>query len=363
MLPHRPVNPVALRPRPTAPLWALSALVILLGACTTYYAEGQFLERQKRWEEAAIAYHLAVLHDPEEAEYREALKQAEIQVALDNFARYKTYLAEKQFQKAYSRLRDASRQDPSLAPVREEMQKWLRVLVSGQVKFEFSKVGNNIGYADEIRLMIRINTPNPGEVIEAEIDPDDGTFFTEDLLYDRPNELLASYTINSIGVSLLHGRSRIKKFTTTDFRRFINFRTPILDGISGRLPLESNQKLSKVSEHRKNITDLNAVWGESSEIPNPHYSIRVMDKKLVVTSAENTADFTPRFLYINKKDRRLFVDFGRYRLRLSPGDRRWRIARLSLGEEDYFNIFSTNIALEPYFFFRESVIEYQPSHG
>ncbi|HUJ73648.1 MAG TPA: hypothetical protein VL359_02275, partial [bacterium] len=194
----------------------LLAGVLLAGVagCNQYYAEGQLREAQGRWEEAAIQYHLAAIRDPSDPEYQEAYQRANRQVARENMEAYKRYLADKEFAKAYARLVDAATQDPTYPPVQQEQAKWMRVLVSGQVHFDFTSLQENTTVADELRLVVRVNTPNPGETVDGDVDVTTGIFFAENLLYDRPDELLTSYTLNSIGLSILQGKSRTRQFSS-----------------------------------------------------------------------------------------------------------------------------------------------------
>lgn len=366
-LPHSISPLLALLARAAAVAAAVLGAVLLLAAagCTLPYAEGQALEDQGRWEEAMLAYREAVIEDPDDPEYREALQRAESVVARDNFERYRSYLAQKAFRKAYARLQDAARQDPSYQPVQEELDKWTRVLVSGQVDFSFEKAQTNLTLADEIQLVVRVNTPNPGETIDAEIDIDTGTFFAEDLLYDRPAELLALYTVNSIGVELVFGRTRIKQFTSREFQRFINIRAPIVGDVTGTMALDPGHARTPVTEHRAALPRLPAP--ESGAVPpsSPRYSLRFEGQRIVVSTEDPDArpDFTPRFLYVNRQDRRAFVDFGRYQVRLGERGLRWTLRRLPLEEADYFGHFSRNIALQPYFFYREGVFAFVPARS
>jgi tetratricopeptide (TPR) repeat protein len=350
-----------------APLLAallLGALLLGLGGCALRYAEGEALERQGRWEEAMQAYRDAVIDEPDDSEYRAALQRAEKVVARDNFERYQRFLADKAFRKAYARLVDAARQDPDFAPVREELAKWERVLVGGQVQVRFDVAQSAITLAEEITLVVRINTPNPGETLDAPVDIDTGTFFAEDLLYDRPNETLALYSLNAIGVELVFGHTRIKQFTSRDFQRFVNIRTPVLDNLSGRMELSGDGTLRRVQGHR---AALPAVPIATEPVPppgNPHYTLRIEGQRIHVDGpAAPRADFTPRFLYLNRRDRRAFVDFGRYAVRLPGPGARWELARLPLAPEDYFPRLSRNIALQPYFFYREGVFTYVPGRS
>ena len=341
----------------------LAALIVLpLAGCNLKYAEGQFLEQEKRWEEASIAYHLALLEEPGNPEIQGALSRANKIVARENFDHYRRFLARKEFRKAYARLQDASRQDPEFEPVQAELDKWMRVLLGGQVRFDFEASQSEISQADEIKLTIRFNTPNPGETVDAEIDINTGTFHAEDLLYDRPDALLTYYTINSIGVQLIYGRSRIKKFTSREYVRFINIRTPILQDINGQLSVKNNPDLIPVASHRERLDSETETGRAVFPKANPTYSITLRGDRILVSSPEPWSGYTPRFLYINKRDQRLFVDFGRYEVKLPEKGNRWSLKRLPLGKSDYFPNFSRNIALQPYFFYREGVYVFLKSN-
>lgn len=351
--------------------WLVPALLAaLLGlsaaGCSLKYAEGQSLEQQGRWEEAMQDYRDAVIDYPSNPEYRAAWKRAEKVVARDNFRRYKDFLADKAFRKAYARLLAASRQDPTYAPVQAELPKWTRVLVGGQVHFRFNTAQANLTLAQKIQLVVRINTPNPGETITADVDIDNGTFFAEDLLYDKPNELLTLYSINSIGVKLTYGRSRIKQFVSTDYDRFINVRTPIVDNLSGTLDVNVNGPLTTVAAQRATLKP-EVPAGERPQLQpgNPHYSLQITGDRIVVSTPRGAPrpDYTPRFLYINREDRRVFVDFGRYEVSLPGRNKRWELKRLPLAGQDYFPKLARNIALQPYFFYREGVFAFTPARS
>lgn len=341
--------------------FCLPLLAGLLAGCALNFAEGQSLEAQKRWEEASISYRLAVIEDPDNEEYTEALQRTQKVVARENFELYRNFLAKKAFRKAFRRLEDASRQDPSYEPVRKEMRKWDRVLVGGQILFDFDIAQRNLTLADELKLIVRFNSPNPGETIDAEIDIDTGLFFIEDLLYDRPNEILTFYSINSIGVRLVHGRSRFQKFTSREYQRFVNIRVPVLDQIKGNLKLNRQGERKPVQDHRATLKGDRKQ--EDARVPetNPRFSLRIQDNRILVSVPGTRNDFTPRFLYMNKKDRRIFVDFGRYETRFDNRLRKWTLRRLPLNgpNGDYFASFSRNIALQPYFFYREGIFSYE----
>ena len=338
---------------------ALLSVVLWVSGCNVHYSRGLSLEAQNRWEEAAIEFHLAIVEDPEEEEYHEALARANRVVAGENIVLYRTYLARKEFKKAYNRLSDALRQNPELQEARAEMEKWMRVLVAGQVEMEFDQLHANLNLADEIQLMLHINTPNPGEIIEAEIDLETGTFFVENLLYDRPKELYAYYSLNAIGVSMTYGRGKLRKFTSREFLRFVNFRTPVLDNLSGNISTKGGGNMVAVEQHRKQITDQTQDTTHWSPRRVPHYSLKVDGSTIRVAATEGSGLYTPRFLYINGQEQRMFVDFGRYEVKSQQEDQ-WGIRRLNLREKDYFPTVARNIALQPYFFYREDVFIYLP---
>jgi hypothetical protein len=229
------------------------------------------------------------------------------------------------------------------------------------VKLDFFTPQAVTAIADEIRLAIRFNTPNPGEVVEAEIDVDDGVFFVENLLYDRPDELLTYYSINAIGLSLVQGKTLVKQFTNREFVRFINFRTPVLEAPPGAMRLNTAAQLTPIGDTRKALPGATADQVFAAPKPNPRYRMALQGNRIVVSSPDGRSDFTPRFLYINKQDRRLLVDFGRYTVKLNDDTRRWELARLPLSENDYFPLLSQNLALQPYFYYRDAVLAYQPA--
>jgi tetratricopeptide (TPR) repeat protein len=329
--------------------------LLSLGGCTQHFAEGQALQAQNRWEEAAISYHLAVVDDPDDEEYREALNQVLKVVARDNLDRYREYLAKKQFKKAYLRLQDAARQDSKLATAQAELTKWQRVLIGGQIDFDFEALRADISLADEIALLVRVNTPNPGETIEAEIDLNTGVFFAEDLLYDRPLELQTYYTLNSIGVGLTHARSSSRKFTSREFQRFVDFRTPVVESVNGSLKLNRAQPRTSIATHRLRIDDRSLPLEATQSKKGVRYTLRLEGNQVRVGAAKERPIFTPRYLYINQGDRRIFVDFGRYHVQQTDSGNRWVLARQPIKGADYFSEISKIIALRPYFFYREGV--------
>jgi tetratricopeptide (TPR) repeat protein len=334
------------------------ALGGLLPGCATNYAEGQYLESQNRWEEAAISYHLAVIDDPEDEEYREALARAQKVVARENMERYREYLAQKAFKKAYQRLEDAARQDPSLQEAKDELNKWQRVLLAGQIELDIRDVRADISLADQIALTIRLNSPNLGETVAGEIDLSSGIFLVEDLLYDRPLSLQAYYTINAIGVSLVRNRTDTRQFTSRDFQRFIDFRTPTVESLSGELSLRATRQPTPVATQRDRIDD-RGIGGEAvASQSGLRYSLQLQGNTIRVQTSGTPPVFTPRLLYLNNETNRLFIDFGRYVVRQETRSGAWRLSRLPIAGNDHYAMVSKVIALRPYFFYREGVYTY-----
>jgi tetratricopeptide (TPR) repeat protein len=344
-------------------VWAAAALALALalllaaGGCSYHYARAQGLEAKERWEEAMIEYRLAYVEDPKDPDYAAALDRTSKRVAAENFERYQTYLAGKEFWKAYARLSDAARQDPSLEAVKAEERKWIRVLIAGKVNLSFESLRSNLSLADEIKLVARFNTPTPGQSVEAEIDLDNGIFFVEDLLYDPPDQLLTYYTLNSIGVNLVQGRSATHEFKSSEQVRLINFRAPLLDKFEGTVNFGHNGGLKPILQHRKTIADPTEKRPYWFPPVNTRYALRADGNRIYVKEDDKRTDFLPRYLYLNRESRRLFVGFGHYEIFQDPQTRRWGITRLPLQENDYFRALSRNVALQPYFFYDGEAVE------
>ncbi|MEE8434493.1 MAG: hypothetical protein V3S64_06870, partial [bacterium] len=141
--------------------------VFLMAGCNLNFLEAQRLEREKRWEEAATAYHLALIDNPGDDIIKKSFDRVSKVVARENFQRYKAFLAKKSFHRAFNRLVDATRQDPRFEPAREEMAKWERVLVAGQMRLVLESAQRRLALADQVDMIVRINTPNPGKTIDA----------------------------------------------------------------------------------------------------------------------------------------------------------------------------------------------------
>jgi len=204
----------------------------------------------------------------------------------------------------------------------------------------------------------RFNTPNPGQTIEAEIDIDSGIFFVEDLLYDPPDQLLAYYTLNSIGVSLVQSVSATHQYTSTEVVRMINFRTPVLERFEGDFRIQQEGPLQSILEHRKTLAEPLVQQPYWFPPVNVRFTLSAEGSRIVASNEAKRVDFLPRHLYFNRESRRLYVGFGHYEILQDPASRKWGITRLPLQEQDYFLVLSRNVALQPYFFYHGSVVEF-----
>lgn len=330
---------------------------LLLSGCSYHYNQGLDLEAEERWEEAAIEYRLAFIEDPDDEEIIAALERANKHVAQDNLKRYKEYLDKKQFKKAYRRLEAASLQDPSLEVVQKEMKLWLRVLIAGKVEFEFDRLQANLRLSEKMELQILINTP-VGKVLTAPISNDNGIFFVEDLIYRQPTSFITQYSVNTIGLKLQ--RKTVEGFTRKNFKKFINFRGINASQVLGDLAA-SSEGTKSVLEHRPLL--LSASTASVTRWFPPRlvrYHLSLENQSIKVVSPSKRLEFVPEVLYVNRDQQRVFVDFGVYHLQLDTKLRKWSIQRqvYKKPQQDYFYQFAQNLALNPYFFYKDGAYRY-----
>ncbi|MBF0278538.1 MAG: hypothetical protein HQM13_12130 [SAR324 cluster bacterium] len=335
----------------------LLLVVSTSASCSYHFRDAQELENKKRLEEASIEYRLAFIEDSDNKEAEAALKRTNILVSEQNLNRYTDYLNKKEFKKAYRRLETSIIQNPSFAKAQTEQAHWLKVLISGKVKLEFDRLQANIRLASQMQLQIVINTPS-GKTLTADISNETGIFFVEDLLYKYSLKELPHYTINAIGLRLK--RVTPGQRTKEEFRKFVNFRGLIPDQTVGSLQTNSSAPTQTVLEHRSQLlaprSSLPEPWFPSRLI---RYSIALKGSEIEVTSSERT-DFMPSTLYLNHEQQRAFVDFGVYQLALDQDSRLWSLKKAPYlsKSDDYFYQFSQNLALYPYFFYRDGVYQY-----
>ena len=319
-------------------------------SCSFHYDKGIQLEKEDRWEEAAIEYRIASIENPENLKVQEALKRVNLKVANENIQTYKKYLKNNQYRKAYPRLKAALSQNPQLSEARKEMGKWWHLLITGKVEFEFNKLSSNLRLADEMVLQVKINS-HTGKILTGNISSENGIFFIEDVIYKTNAMQLAEYTINAIGLKIK--RKSSIGFIQNEFKNFVNFReiSPIeVRGLMGREILKEPQHVLK---HRPNLLTENEDLKSWYPPDLLTYELEFSEDSVRVISKSNRNEFAPLVLYINSSERLVNLDFGVYQLRMNESQRKWSILRKYFRklEDDYYLTISSNLALNQYFFY------------
>lgn len=327
----------------------ITVLALSGQSCNYNYHQGLKLEELGRFEEANIEFHRAYTSSPEDADFREAYERTALKTTEDLLERYEKYRNEKQYLMAFRRLEKANSLTPNHPVVQEELKKWYRILLAGKVELvEIRAMNNQIPLTDQIILEIRFNTPNITKSLEAAIDYQTKTFSVEDILYDPPQNLLMLYSINSIGVKLVSSTTR-----QVQFLKFIDFKIPVLVDVQGEL--NSNQStLSPVTDFYpyqllSGQTD-NSYW---SPKPGVRFSLLLKNDRISVNSSVEQTDFLPQLLYINREDRRYFLDFGHLQLVQKKVGGAWTMRRHVTEAREYMQELRKNLILTPYFYFRE----------
>lgn len=337
--------------------FSLFFLLSWIAGCSFHFSDGQELEKQERWEEASIEYRLAFVESPSDPEIIAALKRSQKKVAEENLARYRDYLKDKEFRKAYVRLEAAAGQDPTSQEIKDEQQHWTQVLLAGKVDLQLDRLLSNIRLADEMQMQILINTP-AGKQVTADISNETGIFFYEDVLYKKELNELPHYSIHMIGLKL--SQSSDSRRPKVQFRQFVSFRGLILNQSTGQLQTLNISEPQTVLSHRNAL--LNPTLADSKLWFPPgiiHYNVDLKSSDIQVISEQPTT-FMPQAFYANSQQKRAFVDFGNLELTLDPEARAWGIQKKVLREanDDYFYQFSQNLALYPYFFYQDGVYRY-----
>ena len=329
-------------------IWKLVLFTVYFSGCNYNYYRGQELEAENRFEEASIEYHRAYVQSPNDSDYKEAFLRTSKLTVEDLLSRYKLYLIEKKHALAYQRLNQAQILQPKNEIVIKELLKWERILISGKVELKFKTLRNQFPLAEEMELEIHFNTSNPSKRLIGSIDHKTGTFSVEDVLYEPPQNLLMFYSINSIGVKLLSKFGR-----ETRFHKFINLGVPVLYDVKGKLDSKGN-RLTKV-EKLYPVQSLKASNSTNPWLPlrGIRYSLVLNQDKIQVESSSGTVDFLPMMLYINKKDRRIFLDFGNLTLNQDTIGGLWSFKRTVTEDRSYFTDLKKQLILNPYFYFRE----------
>lgn len=325
--------------------------VVPLVACSYAYDQGTRLEAEERWEEAAIAYREAVIANPDNSVYLESLSRANRQVARENLQRYRQYLAAGELTKAYARLQAVRQQDPQLQEAAAEAKLWSHVLLSGQVRFEFEQLQTNVRLADEMELQIRFNSPT-GKTLIAPIAEESGLFFVEDLLYRQSPEVVASYSVQSIGLQLV--RRELSGLERQELQKFIDFRELQPLRVQGQLDFPTTMVPSRYLVNERTrilLRQHNTVeWVPPRLV---QYELLLEGDRIALRGTEQRREYAADVFYWNAEDRRALLDFGVYDLRYQPEARNWSIRRQDYQrpQDDYLPELAGNLALSPYFFY------------
>jgi len=329
-----------------------------LASCNYNYYQGQRLEDMGRFEEANLEYRRAYTSSPFDEDFKSAYLRTSELTSEDLLVRYQQYISEGKMDLAFARLQQAKNLTPSHPLVTQELRKWTKVLVAGKVNFSFKSLKRLVPLADDMSLMIRINTANPQKILTGRIDNLTKTFSMEDVIYNVSQKDLIFYSINSIGVGLKKdGQSEIR------FIRFVDLKIPYPKDVSGSLtslgtelkPVDQVYPLPSL-QSAASTTDWVGHRGLS-------YSLALSDKEIKVQSSNGKIDYLPQMLYINHEERRIFIDFGVVHCFQRKLGGAWTFKREIDPKREYLEQLKHNLALSPYFFYREGAYPFVPEPG
>ena len=327
---------------------------LLFSGCNYNYHTGLQLESEGRFEEANIEFHRAYTRSPGNEEYKDAFLRTAIKTTEDMLNRYEQYVKEKKYAIAYRRLEQARTLSPHHPRIDLELKKWYRILIAGKLDLvEIKSLNSQIPLTDQIILTVRINSPNTIRRLEAPVNYQTGTFHVEDILYDPPQDLLMMYSLHSIGLKLINSSTESEQF-----KRLVDFKTPVLIEVQGDLT-GTDKGLVSVEKYypagllsRSNSIDF---WYPSRGI---RYALLLDGSEIKVSSSVKRIDFLPQLLYINKKERRYFLDFGNLQLSQKKMGGAWSYRRSIDDKRLYLKELQKIILLNTYFFYREGGYPY-----
>jgi tetratricopeptide (TPR) repeat protein len=327
----------------------LVGLFLLIGGCSYHYHRGLELEAQGQFEEANIEFHRAYVQSPGNASYKTAYLRTAALTTEDLLERYDRYLRDKQYRLAYRRLEQAQGLTPDHPRIDEEMKRWFHVLLAGRIDLaEIQSLQHQIPLADRIELVIRLNTPNVIHRLEAPINYQNNTFSVEDILYDPPPNLLLMYSINAIGVKTSDNRGGGEQF-----RRFVDYKTPVLTDITGRLSATDSEMIAVDSLYPADLLRRSISSRFLYPTRDIRYSLELDGSQIRVSSKDGDISYLPQLMYSNRRDRRYFLDFGHLVLSQQQIGGSWAIRRVVTDERDYLKDLQRNILLNTYFFYRD----------
>ena len=339
------------------PWFCISITILLLVSCNYNYYRGSQLEEKKRYEEANIQYHRAYTSSPGNEDYKQAFLRTSEKTTQELMKRYRKYLEEKKYKMAFNRLEQARSLSSENAEIKIEIKKWYRVLLAGKVDFKFKSLANQIHLSDKMKLEIRFNTPEASQRLTANIDNQNKIFNIEDVLYDPPPSLFLFYSINSIGVHFSNQNNYAGQFrqsrSSGSFKKFIDFKTPVLSDINGKLKLENNQP--RPVENFYPFDYLVKANSTQPWMPNRHikFSVTLDDNLIKVDSSNKEIGYLPQIIYFNLANQRIFLDFGHIEVNQRKIGGLWSIKRIIKEERKYLSDLQKNIILNPYFYYFE----------
>lgn len=351
--------------------------IFALAGCNYNYHQGKELEKKGRFEEANVEYHRAYTLSPGDSDYQDAYRRTAEKTSNDLLKRYKKYLEEKKYHLAFKRLQQAHDLTPKSEKVKQELAKWYRILIAGKVDFKFQSLKNQVPLADYMVLEIHFNTPTPSRRLKASIDNTTKTFMAEDVLYDPPQNLLMFYTLNAIGVELENSKDILLPTVVTQqnketgksgtdgkrllrnqyggnkFQKFVDLRTPALVDIRGKL--KTNGEKTTPIQNLYPFESLKKSNGEDYSYPvrGIRYVLYMDDEKIRVRSSSRYIHFLPQMIYLNKKSKRIFLDFGNLEVVQKQSGGQWFFRRNVTKGREYLKDLKKNIILNPYFYYNE----------
>ncbi len=319
--------------------WWIGSLITVLGltGCSYPYRQGLELERQQRWEEAAVEFRTAYVDSPTDSDIQAALERVTPRVAEEYWNQYEEFLQRKEFFKAFRRLEATSSLTPEDPKVQAELKRWSKVLVTGQIDLQVESLRRNVRLADEMRLQVHLNSPS-GQTLTTDMNRE-GFFFVEDVLYDLPVEAIATYTLNAIGLNLRQGTSQ--GYVRKEFDAFISFRDPQPLQLSGRLGAAGTTPTPIAAQPVDPGVLQRDPWVPPRVLS---YTLTFEDTDIRVGESPRL-EYLPQQFYFNQVQNRACVDFGVYSVAQQEGQ--WSIVRHTGGNAPLQRALE-NYALLPY---------------
>ncbi len=311
---------------------------LLLSGCSYNYYIGTQLEKQKRYEEAHLAYHKALVRSWFGLYKSDTDRMAKL-VSEDMQERYHRYLDNGNYAMAYDVLNRVIELDPENKEIQEEYQKWAHILIAGKLHLSFDHLGR-IPVADDMRLEIEINTPQK-RVLTSTIDIQNSLFFIEDAIYEMKPEDLLAYTIRSVKLEIQNQALFSRDIV---FASFGQAKLVKKQGALVLQPLSTPQIIAKGAIP-------STVWSKSiarQVFANQNkYSMAIHNQVVHVSSAQG-ASYLPAAIYANTKTKQYFISFNSVLVKQNRVKQsEWKVQR-EKEDEDYISLLKGNYTLLPY---------------